>query len=129
MAEEKNIIDLLAEGLDDDADTGSDEDNFQLAEFAEPVGEQPYIQSDYALLMAQPREKVYIPGKDPEFVQINGVSFWINPEVWVEVPKPVAEVLQNKRQMLRSYERNVSRMIKAMERPLRGPNAMPEYVR
>ena len=74
---------------------------------------------------AQPKFPVFIPGDYAEIVQINGLTFRINPEQVVMVPQSVKEVLDNKRAMEREANQHKKRAKANMNKSLQ---EMPLYV-
>lgn len=90
-------------------------------------GDQLYDLKFKQKLDAQPKKAVWIPGEYAEIVQVNGVTYKIDPEQVVMVPETVADVLKNQKDLERAVARKQARLKKLMS-----PGSIaevPEYVR
>jgi hypothetical protein len=94
---------------------------------AQMIEDRLYTKEWKAQVDAMEKVPVYIPGDFAEFVQVNGLSFIINPEQIVMVPSIVKEVLDNKRLGERAINQNQARLKRLMSP--NGINAIPEYHR
>lgn len=90
-------------------------------------GPLPYDPKFRAEIDAQEKFPVFIPGEYAEFVQVNGLTFRINPEQVVMVPRTVKEILDNKRDQEREVRRLQARLKAEMSPSSLG--AIRDYVR
>ena len=92
---------------------------------AEVVDNRMYSAAFRREIDAQTKYPVFIPGEFAEIVQVNGLTFIINPEQVVLVPQTVKEILDNKRAMEREANQYRKRAKGQMNKTLA---EMPEYI-
>lgn len=101
----------------------------ELGDIEEPIVQEGrlYSKEFEEAINAMPKVPVWIPGEFAEFVQVNGYGIIINPERVVMVPQVFKEVLDNRRDLLRTIQRNTSKLQQAMS--YSSINQVPKYVR